>query len=147
MTMKALTKTSFWSGSPIINLITWTLLQKKTMTLKMLLTPNTMTLTKFEAHYKAPGDPWVKYVKTQWLTLGEWGCPLDNGLELVVGQPNSSWKKNWNFNISWQTQIFSLIPCHINAWSLNKNFDDLDHVLNLSCTYCILILIFIKLTS
>ena len=28
--------------------------------------------------------------KTQWLTSGEWGCPLDNGPKLAVGQPNSS---------------------------------------------------------
>ena len=30
-----------------------------------------------------------KMIKTQWLTLGEWGCPLDNDLKLVMGQPNS----------------------------------------------------------
>ena len=31
--------------------------------------------------------------KTQWLTSGEWVCPLDNGPKLAVGQPNSSWRK------------------------------------------------------
>ena len=31
--------------------------------------------------------------KTQWLTSGEWGCPLDNGPKLAMGQPNSSLKK------------------------------------------------------
>ena len=28
--------------------------------------------------------------KTQWLKSGEWGCPLDNGPKLAVGQPNNS---------------------------------------------------------
>ena len=28
--------------------------------------------------------------KRQWLTSGEWGCPLDNDPKLAVGQPNSS---------------------------------------------------------
>ena len=32
----------------------------------------------------------IKYVKTQWLKSGEWGCPLDNGSDLAVGQPISS---------------------------------------------------------
>ena len=31
--------------------------------------------------------------KTQWLTSGEWGCPLDNDPKLAVRQPNSSLKK------------------------------------------------------
>ena len=29
----------------------------------------------------------------QWLTSGEWGCPLNNGPKLAMGLPNSSWKK------------------------------------------------------
>ena len=29
----------------------------------------------------------------KWLTSGEWGCLLDNGQKLAVGQPNSSLKK------------------------------------------------------
>ena len=33
-----------------------------------------------------PGRKW----KTQCLTSGEWGCPLDNGPKLAVGQPSSS---------------------------------------------------------
>ena len=33
-----------------------------------------------------------KCKKTQWLTSGEWGCPLDNGPKLAMGQPNSSFK-------------------------------------------------------
>ena len=28
--------------------------------------------------------------KMQWLALGEWGCPPNNGPKLAVGQPNSS---------------------------------------------------------
>ena len=40
--------------------------------------------------YEAPDDLQVNYVKMQWLTLGKWGCPLDNDPELAVGQPNSS---------------------------------------------------------
>ena len=38
------------------------------------------------------GSPWhlkQKMIETQWLTLGDWGCPLDNDLKLVMGQPNS----------------------------------------------------------
>ena len=31
-----------------------------------------------------------KNVKTQWLTSGEWGCPLENRQKLAVGQPNRS---------------------------------------------------------
>ena len=46
----------------------------------------------------------VKYVKTQWLTSGEWGCLLDNGPKLVVGQPNRSFLKNqfvvWSISYS-----------------------------------------------
>ena len=38
--------------------------------------------------------------KTQWLTSGEWGCPLDNGPKLAVGQPNSSLKKRKKKDIS-----------------------------------------------
>ena len=30
--------------------------------------------------------------KTQWLKLGWWGCPLENGPELAVGQLNSNEK-------------------------------------------------------
>ena len=30
-----------------------------------------------------------KWWKKQWLTLGDWGCPLDNDSKLVMGQPNS----------------------------------------------------------
>ena len=40
--------------------------------------------------YKAPGDLWVEYGKRKWLALGEWGCLLDNGPKLALGQPNSS---------------------------------------------------------
>ena len=38
---------------------------------------------------KTPGGLWGEYVKTWWLIMGEWGCPLDNGLNLATGQPNS----------------------------------------------------------
>ena len=31
--------------------------------------------------------------KAQSVTLGEWGCPLNNGRKMAVGQPNSSLKK------------------------------------------------------
>ena len=40
--------------------------------------------------YKAPDDLRVKYVKCKWLTSSEWGCLLNNGPRLAVGQPNSS---------------------------------------------------------
>ena len=30
-----------------------------------------------------------KVIKTQWLTLGDWGCPLDNDPKLVSVQQNS----------------------------------------------------------
>ena len=33
-----------------------------------------------------------KCKKTQWLTSGEWGCPLDNDPKLAVGQPNKKKK-------------------------------------------------------
>ena len=42
------------------------------------------------ACYEASSDLWVKYVKTQWLTTGDWGCTPNNGPELAAGQPNSS---------------------------------------------------------
>ena len=38
-----------------------------------------------------------KFKKTQWLTSGQWGCPLDNGPKLAVRQPNSSLKKKKSF--------------------------------------------------
>ena len=37
--------------------------------------------------------PLGRKCKTQWLTTGEWGCPLDNGPKLAMGQLNSSLKK------------------------------------------------------
>ena len=43
-----------------------------------------------QPHHKAPIDLWVKIVQTQWLTLGEWGCPLNNGPKLAAGQSNWS---------------------------------------------------------
>ena len=44
-----------------------------------------------QPYYEAPDDLRVDYVKTQWLTSGEWGFPLDNGPKLAVEQPNSSY--------------------------------------------------------
>ena len=43
-----------------------------------------------QPRYEAPGDLLVENVKMQWLTSDEWGCLLENGPKLVVGQPNSS---------------------------------------------------------
>ena len=37
--------------------------------------------------------PLGRKCNTQWLTSGEWGCPIDNGPKLALGQPNSSLKK------------------------------------------------------
>ena len=54
--------------------------------------------------YEAPGDLWVKIVEAQWLMLIEWGCPLDNGPKLVVGQPSRS-KKSWNNSVSSHEQL------------------------------------------
>ena len=30
----------------------------------------------------------------QWLTLGEWGCPIDSSPKFATAQPNNSWKKS-----------------------------------------------------
>ena len=47
-----------------------------------------------QPHKEAPGAIWFKYVKTHWLALVQWGCPLDNnGLKMVMGQLNNSQKK------------------------------------------------------
>ena len=35
---------------------------------------------------------WLLPNSEAWLTSGEWGCSLDNGPKLVVGQPNDSFK-------------------------------------------------------
>ena len=35
--------------------------------------------------YEAPGHVWVENVKTQWLAVGVWGCPLNNNPKLTVG--------------------------------------------------------------
>ena len=43
-----------------------------------------------QPRYDAPGDHPAQYVKRKWVTSGEWGCLLDNGPMLAVGQPNSS---------------------------------------------------------
>ena len=51
-----------------------------------------------QPRYEAPSDLWVEYVQTQWLTLGQWGCPLKNDPRLAVAQPNSSLKKR---KLSW----------------------------------------------
>ena len=44
---------------------------------------------KTQPCYEAPGDLRVEIAKTQWLTSGEWDCPLDNGPKLAMEQPNS----------------------------------------------------------
>ena len=38
----------------------------------------------------------LKLWKTQWLTSGEWGCPIENGPKLAEGQPNCSSKNRLN---------------------------------------------------
>ena len=41
-------------------------------------------------YYKVASDLWnKKMIKSQWLTLGQWGCPLHNNPKLVMGWPNS----------------------------------------------------------
>ena len=40
--------------------------------------------------FEAPGDLQLETVKTQWLTLVKWGCPLDNSPKMAVGHPYSS---------------------------------------------------------
>ena len=47
--------------------------------------------------YEAPGDIQVEIAKMQGLTSGWWGCPLENGPKLTVGQPNSNLKKYSRF--------------------------------------------------
>ena len=44
--------------------------------------------------------PLGRKCKTQWLTTGEWGCPLDNGPKLAMGQLNSSLKKKSNGSLT-----------------------------------------------
>ena len=44
--------------------------------------------------YEAPGDILVENVKVQWLTSGEWDCPLENGPKLAMGQLDISLKKH-----------------------------------------------------
>ena len=41
-------------------------------------------------YVKAPRDLWVEIAKAQWLTSGEWECPLDNDPKLAMVQPNKS---------------------------------------------------------
>ena len=41
----------------------------------------------FEACYEALGNLQVKIVKTQWLTLDEWGCPYNNDPMIGVERP------------------------------------------------------------
>ena len=36
--------------------------------------------------FEAPGDLWIDIVKMQRLTLGQWGCPLENGPKLANRQ-------------------------------------------------------------
>ena len=59
-----------------------------------------------QPHYKAPSDLWVKHVRMQWLTSDEWDCPLDNRPKLAMGQPNSSYKKNYINTINGNHLIF-----------------------------------------
>ena len=40
-----------------------------------------------EPGYDVPSDLWVEYVKTRWLTLGEWGFLLNNGPKLAMVLP------------------------------------------------------------
>ena len=51
--------------------------------------------------YKDPSDLQVKIVKTQWSTSSDWGCPINNGPKLAVGQPNSSKKKYKKGYLEW----------------------------------------------
>ena len=64
--------------------------------------------------YEIHSDFRVEIVKTQLLTAGEWGCPLNNGSKLAVRKPHSSLRKvndnfwhkyrlwlRYNFTISW----------------------------------------------
>ena len=61
-----------------------------------------------QLRYEVPGDLWVEHVKTQWLTSGEWGCPLNNGLKLGVGQPNRNQKESSYLNNYWKSFFDSL---------------------------------------
>ena len=58
-----------------------------------------------QPRYEAPGDL-VEYVKCKWLISGEWGCLLDNGRKLAVGQSNSSSKKKIQPCKKWCLQNF-----------------------------------------
>ena len=37
------------------------------------------------------GSQWPSSWSWSWVTSGEWGCPLDNGPKLAMGQPNNSY--------------------------------------------------------
>ena len=51
----------------------------------------------------------VKYVNMQWLTVGEWGYPLDNGLKLAVEQRNKQLKKDFCHKIFPHTPLMAAI--------------------------------------
>ena len=44
-----------------------------------------------------------KFIKMQWLTSGEWDCPLNNDPKLAIGKPHSRYKKTsfWNWTKHW----------------------------------------------
>ena len=57
-----------------------------------------------QPHYKAPGNLWVKIIKTQRLRLGEWGFPLDNSPKLWDSQ--IAVKKSMKLNLTENKNIF-----------------------------------------
>ena len=100
-------------------------------------------LTRRSARLRDPtslrGSQWPsgQKCKMQWLTLSQWGCPLDNGPKLAVGQPNSSFFKKWLPSNSegqikcvsshnqpfqpWPTLVDKNLNILMQAYSFNKN--------------------------
>ena len=71
-------------------------------------------------------DLQVKNVKTQWLPLGEWGCPLNNDPKLVMGQLNSSLKKVIECFI--QYKILQVKLFHLSYGTAIQNAEDTSHL-------------------
>ena len=71
-----------------------------------------LSITLSITRYEAPGDLRVEYVKRKWLTSGEWSCLLDNGPKLAMGQPNSSFEKEWKNQkmIAYTIKLYHQLP-------------------------------------
>ena len=63
-----------------------------------------------QPRYESPNDLRVKVVKTQWLTLVQWGCLCNKCLKLAMGQPNNNLKKQFSFISEW-VKLNNQIAC------------------------------------